>query len=116
MVDENQVADTHQAEAAGEWIDPKVVGKFRVTHGDVASHAFTKTETSKNSQCSGKFLFALGPFFFDGARWLRSNVDELFGSEWNAIDGFGGTWVFSNGHNPRLGRPLGFDGSRSLER
>ena len=122
MVNENQIAHSHEPEAASEWVYPKVIRKLGVAHSDVSGDAFPEAQSPEHAQCAGQFLFALGALFFDGALRLGADVDEFFGCEGDAVDDLGGTCMFGNSHIPRLGRCDGYAehavntcGARSLE-
>ena len=63
------------AKAQTKWVDPKVIGEFGVTDGDVTGDAFTKTHATKNTQGAGKARLAIGALFFDIVkRWHRQQI------------------------------------------
>ena len=108
VVNENQIAHSHEPEAASEWVYPKVIRKLGVAHGDVPGDAFAEAQSPEHAQGTGQFLFALGALFFDGALRLGADVDEFFGREGDAVNDFGGTCMFGDCHIPRLGRYDGY--------
>ncbi len=65
VVDEEQIADAHLAEAPAEGVDPEVVGTLRITHRDVPGNALGKAELAEDAQRSGELGLAVSPLVGD---------------------------------------------------
>ena len=83
VVDEEQIADAHLAEALAERVDPEVVGALRVAHRDVPGDALGEAEPAEDAQRAGELGLAVGPLVGDVVERRRS---EHGGAEGGAGD------------------------------
>ena len=65
VVDEEQVARPHLAEALAERVDPEVVGALRIADRDVPGDALGEAEPAEDAQRAGELGLAVGPLVGD---------------------------------------------------
>jgi len=66
VVDEDEVAGAHLAEALAERVHPEVLGEFGVTHRDVAGDPLAESELAEDAERPGQLRLAVGAFLLDG--------------------------------------------------
>ena len=87
VVDEDQVADAHVAEAHAERVDPEAVGELGVAHGDVPGDALAEAEPAEDAQRAGELLLALEALVLDRREGRRQQVEpDLLGRQLDAVD------------------------------
>ena len=79
VVDEDEVADAHVAEAEPERVDPEVVGELGVADGDVAGDALAEPEATEDAQRAGELLLAVQALLLDGRERRRPGELTAFG-------------------------------------
>ena len=65
VVDEDQIRDSHVAEAHPERVDPEPVRELRVARSHVAGDAFAEAQASKKAQGGGQLRLSLDPLGLD---------------------------------------------------
>ena len=94
VVDQDEVADAHVAEALAERVDPEAVGELGVAHGDVAGDAFAETEPSEDAQRTGELLLAMQRARPRPSSNVGGPVEaDLLGCELDAVDRAGSVSV-----------------------
>ena len=86
VVDEDQVADPHVAEAAAERVDPEVVGELGVADRDVAGDALAEPEAAEDAQRAGELLLAVQALLLDGLERRRAVELDGLRRERDAVD------------------------------
>ena len=86
VVDEDQVADAHVAEAEAERVDPEVVGELGVAHGDVAGDALAEAEAAEDAQRAGELLLAVEALLLDGVERRRPGERDGLRRQRDAVD------------------------------
>ena len=79
VVDEDEVADAHVAEAEAERVDPEVVGELGVADRDVAGDALAEAEAAEDAQRAGELLLAVEALLLDGRRTSAARRATAFG-------------------------------------
>ena len=72
VVDQDQVADPHVAEADAERVDPEVVGELGIAHRDVAGDALAESEPAEDPQRAGELVLAVVALLLDGGERRRN--------------------------------------------
>lgn len=72
VIDQNQVGGRDGMKGNAERVDPKMIGPFRVTNGDVPGDSFGKTEFAKDSKATSKFAFQVGTVFNGIVKFRRA--------------------------------------------
>ena len=86
VVDEDEVADLHVAEALDERVDPEVVRELGVAHGDVSGDALAEAAAAEDAQRTGELLLAVEALLLDGGERRRPGEADLPGRQLHAVD------------------------------
>ena len=86
VVDQEQVADPHVAEAHAERVDPEVVGELGVADRDVPGDAFAEPDATEDAQRAGQLLLAVQALLLDVRKGGRAVEADCLRCQLDAVD------------------------------
>ena len=86
VVDQDQVAHAHPAEAEPVRVDPEVIGIFGVADRDVPGDALAEPESPEDPQRTRQFLLPCSPLLTDVGEHRRGDLGDVLRCQDDTVD------------------------------